>query len=121
MRLLLDMNLSPELCPRFEAAGYEAVHWSSVGALNASDETIMLYARDHACVVVSHDLDFSAMLAATHADGPSVVQVRTQDVMSDRLVSLLCAALKQFESDLNAGALVVIDESRSRVRVLPME
>jgi hypothetical protein len=63
MRLLLDMNLSPDLCRSLAALGHEAVHWSNVGEPTAADEVVMTYARDHGFVVVSHDLDFSAMLA----------------------------------------------------------
>lgn len=96
MLLVLDMNLSPDLCAPLSAAGHEAVHWSTLavhwstlGAPTASDESIMAYARDHGLVVVTHDLDFGAILAATHAHGPSVVQVRTGDVLSDKFVSLI--------------------------------
>jgi predicted nuclease of predicted toxin-antitoxin system len=44
MRLLIDMNMSPDLCSRFQAVGREAVHWSALGAPNAPDQTIMAYA-----------------------------------------------------------------------------
>jgi predicted nuclease of predicted toxin-antitoxin system len=120
MRFLLDMNVSPELCHRLGVAGHEAVHWSSAGFPSARDETIMAFARDHGQVLLTHDLDFGSLLALTHAAGPSVIQIRTQDVLSDRFLSLVCAAAKQFENELQAGALVVVDEERSRVRVLPI-
>jgi predicted nuclease of predicted toxin-antitoxin system len=120
MRLLIDMNMSPGLCSRFQAVGREAVHWATVGAPNAPDKAIMAYAKTQGLVVLTHDLDFGAILAATRAEGPSVVQIRTEDVMSDRFVSLVSIALTRFESELTAGALVIVDESRSRVRVLPI-
>jgi predicted nuclease of predicted toxin-antitoxin system len=120
MRLLIDMNMSPDLCVRFQAAGREAVHWSSFGAPNAPDKSIMAYAKSHGFIVLTHDLDFGAILAATHAEGPSVVQIRTEDVMSDQFVSLVLTTLTRFETELSAGALVIVDETRSRVRVLPM-
>ncbi len=40
----------------------------------------MQRALDEQRVVLTHDLDFGAMLAATGARGPSVVAVRIQDV-----------------------------------------
>ena len=120
MRLLVDMNLSPELCARFRAAGHDAQHWSAIGAPNAPDKIIMDYAKTHRHVVLTHDLDFGAILAATRAEGPSVVQIRTEDVMSDKFVSLVLATLTRFEAELISGALVIVDEGRSRVRVLPM-
>lgn len=121
MRLLIDMNLPPSLGPLLRAEGHDAVHWSTVGAGNATDQSIMAYASQHHFTVVTHDLDFGAILAATHARGPSVIQVRTQDVLSADFLSTLATTLRRFAPDLAAGALIVVDESRARVRVLPIE
>ncbi len=60
------------------------------------------------------------MLALTHAAGPSVLQVRAENVLPDHLEKLVIAALNQHQTDLSSGALVVVDQSRSRVRVLPI-
>jgi predicted nuclease of predicted toxin-antitoxin system len=79
MRLLLDMNLSPAWVDFLEAEGWETVHWHAVGEPNAPDGEIMVWARDHGYYVVTNGLDFSAILAATRAEGPSVVQIRAQD------------------------------------------
>ena len=80
----------------------------------------MDYAHQHGFVVITHDLDFGAIVATTQAAGRSVVQMRTQDVLSERFVSTILAALKQFQSELRTGALVIVDEDRLRVRVLPI-
>lgn len=120
MRVLLDLNVSPSLCQQFEAAGHEAVHWSTIGELTASDDIIMRYARQNGLVLITHDLDFGALLAATRAKGPSVVQLRAQDALADTFVKLISATLTRFEAELSAGALIVVDETRSRVRILPI-
>jgi predicted nuclease of predicted toxin-antitoxin system len=80
----------------------------------------MEYARDHGFVVLTHDLDFGAILAATNASGPSVIQIRTQDILPQSMDSALAAALRQYDRELTAGALIVIDRTRSRVRILPL-
>lgn len=120
MKILIDMNLSPDWREILAIQGWESVHWSSIGSPTAQDKVILQYARDHGYVVLTHDLDFSAILAATGAKAPSVIQIRSQDVLSEHFRNLLIQALQQFESALAAGALVVIDESRSRARVLPL-
>lgn len=71
-------------------------------------------------MVLTHDLDFGAMLAATKATRPSVVQVRTQDVRPQTLSPILIPPLRKYEQDLDAGALLVVDDAKSRVRVLPL-
>lgn len=114
------MNLSPDWVQALANAGFEAIHWSTVGDPRASDRTIMDWARVNGYVVFTHDLDFGALLAAAKTASPSVIQVRTQDVLPATLEPLVTAALRQFEPQLEAGALITIDQARSRVRILPI-
>ena len=120
IRLLIDMNLSPDWVEALATQGWDSIHWSTVGDPRAPDRTIMEWARDNACVVFTHDLDFGTMLALTHATGPSVMQVRGRNVLPDHMIGNVVIALKQYEQDLISGALVVVDELTSRVRVLPL-
>jgi len=71
-------------------------------------------------VLFTHDLDIGAILAATNADAPSVIQIRTQDVTPDKARDLLLNSLKRFEKHLLQGALISLDEEKSRVRLLPL-
>ena len=119
MKLVIDMNLSPDWVAIFEAQTWEAVHWSQTGDPRASDHEVMKWAQDHHCVVFTHDLDLGAILAVTQNESPSVVQVRAQDVDSKSLGPLIVTALKKHKETLEKGALVTIDESKSRVRLLP--
>jgi hypothetical protein len=60
------------------------------------------------------------MLALTHAAGPSGLQVRAQNVLPEDIGPVVIAALRQHDAALAAGALVVVDVKKSRVRVLPL-
>lgn len=120
MKLLIDMNLTPGWCEYFHTHGVESQHWSMIGPHGASDAQIMGYAREHGFVVSSHDLDFGAMLAATHASGPSVIQVRCIDPTPKAIGSLLLASLAQFADVIASGAIVVIEPGQARARVLPI-
>ena len=120
MKLLLDMNLSPTWVRFLEENGFEAVHWSTTGAPTATDAVIMAWARERGFVVVTHDLDFSAILASTEAVGPSVIQVRTQDVLPDAVGADVVRVLREHRTALDEGAIVSIDELASRVRVPPV-
>ena len=120
LQILVDMNLSPQWVPALQKHGWPAVHWSTVGDPGAIDKDIMDWARDHQYVVFTHDLDFGTMLALSHEAGPSVLQVRAEDTLPDFLEGLVVAVLNQHQADLSSGALVVVDYSRSRVRVLPI-
>lgn len=120
MKLLVDMNLSPRWVDVLAGAGIEAAHWSTLGANDASDSAIMAYANANDYVVLTHDLDFSAILAATHGEKPSVVQIRADDVSPNAIGSQVIIALRQMASELNEGALLTVDPNRTRLRVLPL-
>lgn len=119
MKILIDLNLSPTWVPVFQDAGFEAVHWSAVGDPRAPDEIILSWARAEGFIVFTNDLDFGAILAATAQPGPSVFQIRSQDVTPRRMSPLVLKALADYRSFLESGALVTIDEGSSRVRILP--
>lgn len=120
MKILLDMNLSPDWVPFLAQAGFEATHWSSVGDPRASDSTILDWVRSNNFVLFTHDLDFGALLAGTRAHGPSVIQVRTQDTLPAAIGYDVLRVLRLRQDVLERGALVTIDRTTSRVRVLPI-
>jgi predicted nuclease of predicted toxin-antitoxin system len=120
MRVLVDMNLSPQLVKELSSRGIAARHWSSIGPHDAPDRELFDWARNHDYVVLTHDLDFGELLAATAARGPSVIQIRTQDVTPKALGLYLADVLDQFHDDLDRGALLTVDRRRARARVLPI-
>ena len=78
-------------------------------------------ANEHKFVLITNDLDFSAILAASAGGSPSVVQIRTQDLLSDEAVSIVAKALEVHREDIKRGALLSIDEGGTRVRMLPLK
>lgn len=120
MKILVDMNLSPDWVGVFAKHGITAIHWSSIGDPKAEDTELIDWARANNHILFTHDLDFGTTLALTHAESPSVIQVRTQDVTPAHLETVVVEVLQNHESLLETGALVVLDEGRSRVRILPL-
>ena len=120
MKVVIDMNLSPRWIEVFERNGLHAVHWSAVGDHRAADRVIMDWARVNEYVIFTHDLDFGALLAVTQAEGPSVIQVRAQDVMPEHMEGVVIAAVRQYGSLIEEGALIIVDESTARARILPI-
>lgn len=118
--LVIDMNLSVEWVAELARHGWSAVHWSMVGDPTATDAEVMAWALANGHVIFTHDLDFGTMLALTHATGPSVLQVRGQNVLPDDIGAVVIATLRQYDAELAAGALVVVELKKSRVRVLPL-
>lgn len=120
MKILIDLNLSPEWVTVFANHGIPSVHWSTFGDPRAADSVLMDWARANDYIVFTHDLDFGALLALTQAESPSVIQVRTQDVTPAHLENVVIEVLRKSEILLETKALIVLDEGRSRVRILPL-
>ena len=120
MKLLVDMNLSPRWIDFLSNAGFEAAHWSTLGAGNAADAEIMAFAKANDYIVLTHDLDFSAILAATHGEKRSVIQIRAEDVSPNAIGGQIAAAIRQMAAELEDGALLTVDSKRTRIRILPL-
>jgi len=121
VKLVLDMNLPPSWVEFLSGHGFEALHWSSVGDGRATDSEIMQWALDNEYVVFTHDLDFTTLLAVSDAKGPSIVQLRSQDVLADAVGDQVVAVLKKHEDALRSGSIVTVDMVSSRVRLLPIQ
>lgn len=80
----------------------------------------MDYAKENGYITFTHDLDFGSLLAVTRAAGPSVIQIRTQNVLPEAIGSLVVRAVKQFNEELQQGTFISVDPYRSRVRILPL-
>ena len=118
--VVVDMNLPPSWAGRLVAAGFQATHWSAVGAGDATDATVMKWAADHGHAILTQDLDFPALLAANQAEAPSVIVIRAPDVLAEALLERVIQVLSDLEDELQRGAIVTIDAERSRLRVLPL-
>jgi predicted nuclease of predicted toxin-antitoxin system len=117
---LLDMNLSPAAADLLSSHGHDVLHWSDVGDYRATDAVVLAWARAHDRVLVTHDLDFGAMLAATEAPGPSVIQIRVQDLLAPEAIEAVEHAIEVASPAIARGAIVTIHDDRSRVRILPL-
>lgn len=120
MKIIVDMNLSPSWIPVLERNGFPAVHWFSIGDERAPDPVVLAWARQHDHVLFTNDLGVGAILAASRDATPSVIQVRAQDLTPDHLERTLVLALQQHSDVIEQGAIISIDEVRSRARVLPL-
>lgn len=116
MKILVDMNLSPGWVDFLIEAGFEAVHWSQVGPYDAHDDDVMRWAasRDH--VVLTSDLDFEAILAATQHRRPSVLLLRSGTLTPHVIGPAALAAIRETHQEVGEGAILSNDAAREIAR-----
>jgi predicted nuclease of predicted toxin-antitoxin system len=120
MKLLVDMNLPPKLADTLNSKGIVSAHWYFIGKPDATDAEIMSYAIQNDFVVITCDLDFSAILSVSHGQKPSVVQLRVQGIDFEHIAELLRTAVLSNMDDLEKGAVLSIDTKKARLRLLPL-
>ena len=116
MKIVLDMNLSPAWCLFLRSNGYETIHWSKIGDITAIDSEIMEWARENKHIVFTHDLDFGALLFATKAKAPSVIQLRALAYFEKQDYSSTLLEIKKVDPNytINLENISKIEGSRAR-------
>ncbi|MEW6771973.1 MAG: DUF5615 family PIN-like protein [Bacillota bacterium] len=120
LKYLADMHISPVTCALLREAGHQVARVSDVLSYDASDQQILEYARTQQMVIITQDLDFSALLAVANASGPSVISLRLGTVEPRAVATLLLHILPTVEAELVKGAIISVTEQKLRVRLLPV-
>jgi predicted nuclease of predicted toxin-antitoxin system len=121
MRFLVDNALSRVIAQGLSDTGHDAVHVRDIGLGDAEDPVIIDRAAAEDLVVLSAGTDFGTLLALRHETKPSVLLFRGGSPRrpADQL-ALILANLPAIEADLLAGAIVVVEPGRLRIRSLPI-
>jgi predicted nuclease of predicted toxin-antitoxin system len=120
MRFLVDNSLSPAIAEGLRQAGHEAVHVRECGMRAAADEAILDLAASEQRVLISADTDFGTLLALQHATSPSFILFRPlSQYRPESQLNLLLDNLPNL-STLENGWVLVLGESRIRIRQLPI-
>ncbi|MFC1707052.1 DUF5615 family PIN-like protein [Planctomycetota bacterium] len=120
MRLLLDMGISPRTAGSLRDLGHDVVHLVDEGLERLPDDRVLQKARDEKRVLITHDLDFGALVAASGAVLPSVITLRLRNMHPDRVSPRLGDVLDARSDTLLSGAVLTVTEAITRVRVLPV-
>ncbi len=121
MKFLADMGLAQSTVTWLRGQGHDAVHLRELGLQRLDDASIIAKARGEERVILTHDLDFSRIVALSQAKSPSVITFRLDDMRPSRVNHYLAEVLSRLRADLERGALVSVNERGIRMRPIPIK
>ncbi len=120
MRFLADAGISPRTIEFLRRNGHDAIHVRALGLQRASDREIVDKASADSRVLLTFDLDFGLILALGILSGPSTVIFRLADERADAANRRLDVVISEQANALASGSLVLVEDTRYRVRRLPI-
>ena len=120
MKFLADMGISSKTVTFLNSLAHDAVHLKDQGLHKASDAFILEKALTEDRVLLTHDLDFAELLAASGGKAPSVIIFRLRNMHPDRVNIYLSMIIETHAATLGKGVIISVDEGLIRLRHLPI-
>lgn len=114
------MGVSMRTVAILRAQGHNAVHLRDEHLQRLPDHEIVNKARREQRIVLTFDLDFGRLLAADQSRDPSVIIFRLNDQAPDWVSARLSVTIAAKACELEDGALLIVEDTRVRVRRLPI-
>ena len=121
MKFLADMGISPKTVDFLIALGFESIHLRALKLNKMLDSEILNKAKNEGFILLTHDLDFSELVAASKAKLPSVIIFRLRNMQPNNVNSTLKKIVTNHSSALKQGAIISVTDSQIRVRQLPIK
>ena len=114
------MGISQRTVKYLREIDFDAIHLREQGLQKSQDPNILEKARAENRILLTHDLDFSDLMAASGDSLPSVIVFRLQNMKADNVNRHLAAIIETVGSQLEEGVIISVNEQRIRVRKLPI-
>lgn len=120
MKFLADMGVAAGVVSWLKTQGHDTVHLRDEGLQRLPNGKIFVKAVDEDRVILTFDLDFGEIVALSGERTVSVVLFRLNNTTTPFVIARLEKVLPDCLEALNAGAIIVVEDARHRVRRLPL-
>jgi predicted nuclease of predicted toxin-antitoxin system len=119
VRFLADMCMDVRVATWLTAQGHDATHLRDEGLQRMPNGGIFEKAIAESRVVVTFDLDFGEIVAFTRGRKAGVILFRLRNTRTSHVIQRLSDVISECADALARGAIVIVEESRHRVREFP--
>jgi predicted nuclease of predicted toxin-antitoxin system len=111
--------VAPKVVAWLKEQGHDVWHLSERGLERLPDSEIFARAAEGQGVVLAFDLDFGEILALSGGT-TSVILFRLRARRTAHVIERLGSVLAESSMQVTRGAIVVVEDRRHRVRLLPL-
>jgi len=121
LNFLANMNISPLTVEQLRKMDWDIVRVPEIMSRKSKDKDILRYAREHKKVIITHDTDFSTLLAVGGYNKPSVINLRLENATPDFVTRRIIDVVSKLGKELEEGVVASVDEVYARYRELPIK
>ena len=120
MRFLADMGVDIRVVRWLRENGHDAVHLRDQGLHRLPNGEIFEKAISEGRIVLTFDLDFGEIAAASKGRPVQVIVLRLRNTRAPHVIDRLATVLAESAAALARGVVISVEESRHRIRYLPI-
>jgi predicted nuclease of predicted toxin-antitoxin system len=120
MKFIADMGISPKTVIFLQSLHYDAIHLHEQGLDRLDDSAILQKARKEGRTVLTHDLDFGELIAASGARMPSVIIFRLRNMSPQNVNQYMHQIINRYKDELKKGAVLSVSDGQIRIHLLPI-
>ncbi|MBI5765056.1 MAG: DUF5615 family PIN-like protein [Planctomycetes bacterium] len=120
MKFIADMGVSQRVAGWLRLQGYEVLHLRDEGLQRLPNGQIVTLAKTRGAAILTFDLDFGEIVALSGESNVSIILFRLNNTTSQFVIDRLKAVLTSTQDALRSGAIVVVEDTRHRIRRLPL-
>ncbi|MEW6419986.1 MAG: DUF5615 family PIN-like protein [Nitrospirota bacterium] len=120
MRFLADMGVAKRIVEGLRLNGHDVTHLREEGLHKLSDKDIFKKAIHENRIILTFDLDFGEIVAFSERANVNVIIFRLRNTRTSFVMERLKQVLAGTANTLEKGCVVTVEDTRYRVRKLPM-
>lgn len=115
IKVLADENVSPKIIAYFRQQGIDVLDTKEQGWFGKEDEELLNIAYKEKRFILTHDSDFGSLAIHEGKRYYGIIYIRVKNLHPKNVINV-CKQLLEIKTKLIPGTLIVVEETRLRIR-----